>query len=35
MTAGFHPLAASELADAAVFYEGQAAGLGIEFLDEI
>lgn len=28
MTARFHPLAARELTDAAVFYEGQAPGLG-------
>ncbi|HWP38110.1 MAG TPA: type II toxin-antitoxin system RelE/ParE family toxin [Gemmatimonadales bacterium] len=35
MTAAFHPLAAAELTDAAVFYEGQAQGLGSDFLDEI
>ena len=35
MTADFHPLATSELTDAAVFYEGQAPGLGGDFLDEI
>jgi len=35
MTADFHPLAASELTDAAVFYEDQAPGLGGDFLDEI
>ena len=35
MTADFHPLAAAELTDAAVFYEGQASGLGGDFLDEI
>jgi plasmid stabilization system protein ParE len=35
MTAEFHPLAASELIDAAVFYEGQAPGLGRDFVDEI
>lgn len=35
MTADFHPLASSELTDAAVFYEGQAPGLGGDFLDEV
>ena len=35
MTANFHPLAVLELTDAAVFYEGQAQGLGTDFLDEI
>ena len=35
MTAAFHPLAVSELTDAAVFYEGQAQGLGGDFVDDI
>ena len=35
MTLGFHPLADRELTEAAQFYEGQAGGLGGDFLDEI
>lgn len=35
MIAEFHPLADRELTDAALFYEGQAQGLGADFLDEV
>jgi plasmid stabilization system protein ParE len=35
MRVEFHPLADQELADAARFYEGQASGLGTQFLDEV
>src|SRR5438034_11460574 len=31
----FHRLAARELNDAALYYEGETAGLGIKFLDEV
>jgi plasmid stabilization system protein ParE len=35
MTPEFHPLADAELTDAASFYEGSAAGLGVDFLAEM
>jgi len=35
MKVEFHPLAAKELGDATVFYEGKARGLGDDFLNEV
>ena len=35
MKVEFHPLAAKELSDAALFYEGKARGLGDDFLNEV
>jgi toxin ParE1/3/4 len=34
-TVVFHPLAEQELLDAAIYYEEQKVGLGLEFLEEV